>query len=904
MRLDERRTGRQGGRKVPLAGTSVWWENRWHEPWSCVMSTPTTRGSSAGRDVEPGGMSECPVAHALRDDLSRAAAARLLPAAQSNVAVARLCERVAQLLSAPSVQVSLLTTTEIIVGGAGLPEGAVGREVALDASLCAVTAALGGPLIVEDARVDARVAQLAPVTTGAVLAYLGVPLAGPGGGALGALCVFDGVVRSWSDHEVALLEQLAGAVMAEMELSALSAEYEASRLRWDVASDVAGLGSFDWNLVSDRVDYDEGLQALFGYAPGEFVPHLTEVFSRVHSEDRESFVAAITGAIDSVGEYRAEFRVDLAGGQQRWLAVRGRAVKGPDGQAAHLLGTAYDITEVRTGRAQAAHLLATMATGYVSVDREWRVTTVNAAGETAVGMRSEAVVGQELWMAFPGPRGLEFRGHCERAAETGEPTDFDVYSTHAETWFEVRVVPGPDGLALYFLDISARRADQERADSATALLELVATVSAELAAAALETDAAVASLARLVVPALADWCLVSLVEDDGTLRNVGSWHADPHLRPVVEAFAAHRLENVEQPAAVHRALRSRQLVVIEHGAGQLALEVLRSAAAIAALTELAPESSVVVPLIAHGQVPGVLTLCRGANRPPMSHEEITTAREVAARAGLALDNARLYSEQRSLAEGLQRLLLTDPPDSEYCEIVVRYLPAAEIAAVGGDWFDSFCLPDGTTTVVIGDVVGHDTAAAAAMGQVRGLLRGIAWYSGSGPAAVLRGVDAAMEGLAVATTASAVVARIEQTHAERARGVARLCWSNAGHPPPMAVNADGSVFVLAGVQADPLLGIDPHIARTQSQVTLDPGATVLLYTDGLVERRGENLEIGLARLRDTLAELVDLPLEEMCQHLLGRMAPTADDDVALIAVRLRDWAGPDWNRSVPGNTVDG
>ena len=183
-------------------------------------------------------------------------------------------------------------------------------------------------------------------------------------------------------------------------------------------------------------------------------------------------------------------------------------------------------------------------------------------------------------------------------------------------------------------------------------------------------------------------------------------------------------------------------------------------------------------------------------------------------------------------------------------------------------------------------MGHDTAAAAAMGQVRSLLRGIAWHSGAAPAEVLSGLDAAMQGLQVGTTATAVVARLEQSLDERGRGITRLRWSNAGHPPPMAINADGTVMALSGVDHDLLLGFDPLTRRAESSVMLDPGATVLLYTDGLVERRGQDLDEGLALLRKTLTELVDLPLDELCDVLLRRMLPVdAEDDVALVAVRL-------------------
>jgi serine phosphatase RsbU (regulator of sigma subunit) len=147
----------------------------------------------------------------------------------------------------------------------------------------------------------------------------------------------------------------------------------------------------------------------------------------------------------------------------------------------------------------------------------------------------------------------------------------------------------------------------------------------------------------------------------------------------------------------------------------------------------------------------------------------------------------------------------------------------------------------------------------------------------------------MELLQVETTATAVVARLEQTEDERARGITRLLWSNAGHPPPMLLNLDGTVTVLsgpAGIDSDLLLGIDPGTTRTESEVTLDVGATVLLYTDGLVERRGQSLDEGLALLCDTLAELAGCDLEVCCDEVLSRLVPArAEDDAALAAVRL-------------------
>jgi serine phosphatase RsbU (regulator of sigma subunit) len=231
-------------------------------------------------------------------------------------------------------------------------------------------------------------------------------------------------------------------------------------------------------------------------------------------------------------------------------------------------------------------------------------------------------------------------------------------------------------------------------------------------------------------------------------------------------------------------------------------------------------------------------------------------------------------------------LLTEPPEPDHAEIAVRYLPAAEAARVGGDWYDAFLQPGGTTMLVIGDVVGHDTEAAAAMGQLRGLLRGIATYSDAGPVEVLRGLDASMRTLQTKTLATAAVARFEQTPDELERGVTRMRWANAGHLPPLIINPDGSLAELATWRGDLLLGVDAEARRRESVVTLDRGSTVLLYTDGLIERRDSDLDHGLVRLRDALADLVDLPLDELLDELIERLVHgRPDDDVAIVAVRL-------------------
>ncbi|MCW2583032.1 MAG: putative sensor protein, partial [Klenkia sp.] len=177
----------------------------------------------------------------------------------------------------------------------------------------------------------------------------------------------------------------------------------------------------------------------------------------------------------------------------------------------------------------------------------------------------------------------------------------------------------------------------------------------------------------------------------------------------------------------------------------------------------------------------------------------------------------------------------------------------------------------------------DTAAAAAMGQLRGLLRGVAAYSGAGPAEVLRGLDAAMALLDLQVLATAAVARLEQPAAD---GTARLVWANAGHLEPVVLRPDGTLLDARGWDGDLLLGVDSLTRRREHEVLLESGSTVLLLTDGLVERRSEDLDAGLERLRTLVRTLADRPLTELCDELVEQLVHgRPEDDVALVAVRL-------------------
>ena len=255
-------------------------------------------------------------------------------------------------------------------------------------------------------------------------------------------------------------------------------------------------------------------------------------------------------------------------------------------------------------------------------------------------------------------------------------------------------------------------------------------------------------------------------------------------------------------------------------------------------------------------------------------------RLVARTIGQAYERISAREAAGSLSETLQRSLLTAALDPGDLLIATRYVPAAEEAHVGGDWYDAFSVHAGAPTLVIGDVAGHDRHAAAAMAQVRYLLRGVAYTLAEPPAAVLEQLDRTMSGVTAGLVATAVLAQVEE---DADRGGRRLRWSNAGHPPPVLLEPDGSARFLERA-ADPLLGASSG-ERTDHTAELPPGSSVVLYTDGLVERRGTPLQDSLDWLVEVLHGRQHLSPEELCDHLLGQLDAGTTDDIALLVVRV-------------------
>ena len=287
-------------------------------------------------------------------------------------------------------------------------------------------------------------------------------------------------------------------------------------------------------------------------------------------------------------------------------------------------------------------------------------------------------------------------------------------------------------------------------------------------------------------------------------------------------------------------------------------------------------SVVGVPLLVHGQFIG--SLSTGQLEPRIfTRDEIQLLQLAADHAAVAIDNARLYEQTQSIAEALQRSLLPKQlPSSSAASVAARYLPAQRGMEIGGDWYDAVELQDGRLALTIGDVVGHGIESAAAMGKFRHALRGFA-LEGHGPSSAIGHLRRVVEEEDMATLLYLLF--------DPATLSARFL--SAGHPPPLVVGPDGTPTYLKEGRTTPLgAPADASSEDAEVEIEIEPGSLIVLYTDGLVERRGLSIDVGLERLADvaTAAQgTVEEQLSTIIAELVGR--GRRNDDVALIALKV-------------------
>jgi serine phosphatase RsbU (regulator of sigma subunit) len=293
-------------------------------------------------------------------------------------------------------------------------------------------------------------------------------------------------------------------------------------------------------------------------------------------------------------------------------------------------------------------------------------------------------------------------------------------------------------------------------------------------------------------------------------------------------------------------------------------------------------SFLAMPLIARGAVVGCATFGRAGGRPAFGPADVTVAAELASRAAVCLDNARLYERERRTAQALQRGLLPARPEIPAgLQVAHRYLAVGD-SVVGGDWHDVIPLPGGRAALIVGDAMGHGPEAAAVMVQLRTAAHTLADLD-LPPGEILRRLDKMAEGLAAAPFATCICAIID--------AAASSCQiAQAGHHPPVLVLPGGTTQVLDLPPGLPLgLGTEASTAFHATEVSLPPGATLALYTDGLVESRTRPLDHGMAALRGALSSALARPhatLGSSCAAVTQALRQHGEDDITLVLARIR------------------
>ena len=523
--------------------------------------------------------------------------------------------------------------------------------------------------------------------------------------------------------------------------------------------------------------------------------------------------------------------------------------------------------------------------GFISADAQGRVLDINAAAERLLGRTRTEVLGrpfQELGIPAHaqanfiqrrrdllkaaregGTRHLELRVTINRPDGTklrGE-TMIWVVERDGELMFNARLTDIGDRLLEErrrerLVRAEAAREEAERAALTIGRLQAVA----DTALTQRDLDALGPEiLARTREVLDAEAAALLLIQDDGSLSLLSS-------DPVV---AANRVDRVAADAGIAGRVLATKRPVLLHDppASELADPSILAAGI---------SSMLGVPLIAHENVIGVIEVGVCAPRR-LGPEDIDLLRLTADRVALAIEHVRAYRREHHIAETLQRSLLPQTlPALPGVELAGRYLPAASEAEVGGDWYDAIGLTGGRVLLVMGDVSGKGLAAASTLGALRSAIRAYA-LEGHGPAQIAERLNTFVRAEPSREhMATLVLTVFDPVDAE-------LTYVNAGHPPPLTLSADGRPQFLDGARSVPL-GVLPFPGYEEETVTLEPGGAVVLYTDGLVERRTENIDRGLDRLSAAAAD-GPLEAEPLCERILRAALPAGatGDDVALLTL---------------------
>ncbi|AUG75234.1 histidine kinase [Kitasatospora sp. MMS16-BH015] len=645
--------------------------------------------------------------------------------------------------------------------------------------------------------------------------------------------------------------------------------------------------------------WSEDAEALTGYPAEEAVGRYAAPL--LVPEAEQPRVLAMFEKIMAGRGWSGVFSVRHRDGRLVELEFRTYPISGPGG-VPMLLATASSVQAVRQVEGDLAVLdgfFTQSPIGMAVYDTELRYVRLNNALARINGVPVADHIGRRISEVLPGLNSAEIETVMRQVLATGRPV-VDARS-HGRTpgdprrdrawsasYFRLEDTGGRVlGVSSSIIDVSERFQAEARASRAQERLALLAEATAGIGT-TLDLTKTAEELMAAVVPRFADFATVDLLDpvlrgeepaelavDRGVkLRAVAVGEAyDSGLTSAADSVG--ETTEYDSRRVYTECLRSGRPLVRSHVDEQILAGLVSDEARVKPGIDAGIHSYLMVPIMARGMVLGGAEFVRMRNPEPFSTADVALAEELVARAAIALDNARLYRRERETALTLQRSLLPQEIHRTLgLEIAYRYLPSSVVSEVGGDWFDVVPLSCGRVALVVGDVMGHGIRAAATMGQLRTVARTLATLD-LPPEQVLTRLDETATGIGEGQYATCVCAVYDP--------VDRTCTvASAGHLPPIMVAADGTAEVVELPPGVPL-GVG-GVAFRSIEFTLPEGALVALYTDGLVERRGQDIDHGIGQLCGVLAGR-PRTLEESCDAALAALVTDGtEDDIAMIMAR--------------------
>ncbi|MGH2875431.1 MAG: SpoIIE family protein phosphatase [Solirubrobacteraceae bacterium] len=461
------------------------------------------------------------------------------------------------------------------------------------------------------------------------------------------------------------------------------------------------------------------------------------------------------------------------------------------------------------------------------------------------------------------------------------PAPLLIRTVHRRTgerrWQLLKSAPllGPDGAVDGTIMVIEDVTDVKRAEVAATFL---ASASAVLAS-SLDHEQTLRNVAQLAVPTVVDWCAVDLIDEHGERQSVAVAHSDPERLALAEQLRAYEPEQLDRREGIGRVFTTGRPLLYP----EITEEMLRQAAVderqLELLRAVGFRAAMIVPMSLGGRTLGAMTLVTAESGRVLDEHDLELAEQVAARAAVAIENSRLYSERSTIADTLQRSLLPEGlPDIPGYGLAAMYAPAVARTEVGGDFYDAWPVGE-DWMLAIGDVAGKGVKAAAQTALVRHTLRAASEYERS-PAALLAQADRALKGQLGQSICTALCVRLERE---------RLTLAVGGHPLPLLLSADG---VQPVGDPGPLLGGLSKVGWDEHVVELEPGTTLVTYTDGVTDALGaDGSRFGVDRLQATLRACRERRAAHEVVSELGRALELfqpggyADDTAVLVLHRL-------------------